>query len=313
MKNRSKSVRNKKKHQDAASVAPSFDTSWCLFAIALAAALIWSYLPNVKEMYHLWQTQPDYSHGFLVPFLSIGMAWARRDLLPKMEKPSIAVGLTILVVALIVRHLAAKYFFTPIENWTMILALFGAICAVAGIKIAIWATPSILFLIFAMPMPYVLEVSLRQPLQLVAAKFSSIVLVILGIPAVAEANVIRIGGEVYGVNEACSGLRIFWGIAAFAFAILVFSRMSWIKKSLFVLGVLPVALLANSTRIIVTCILYENVGTEIAKKFSHDIAGIFMIPLAVVLLLALYQLLNYIMTEMAVSEESIFATAENAS
>ena len=84
--------------------------------------------------------------------------------------------------------------------------------------------------------------------------------------------------------EACSGLRIFVGIAALAFVYVVLVRRSWWIKSLLLLSVLPVTLIANSTRIVVTCLLQMYVSGEAAHKFSHDIAGYVMIPFAAALL-----------------------------
>ena len=257
-------------------------------------------------MYRIWQTQPDYSHGFLVPFLAVGLTWARRDLIPE-QKPAPVVGLALVLLGLFVRYAAEIYFFTPIVNWSILILIAGAVTAACGLRVLWWACPAILFLGFAMPLPYQAEVMLRQPLQMLATKISSAALVIVGFPAVAEGSVIRIGTEVYGVSEACSGLRIFWGIAAFAYAIAVFSRRMWLSKLLLVFSVIPVAIVANSVRIIVTCILFEKAGTEIAKKFSHDIAGIFMVPLAVVLLLGVYRLIASVFQE--VTAESIFKSA----
>ena len=73
-------------------------------------------------------------------------------------------------------------------------------------------------------------------------------------------------------------------IAALAFVYVVLARRSWWIKSLVLLAVLPVTLIANSTRIVVTCLLQIYVSGEAAHKFSHDVAGYVMIPFAAVLL-----------------------------
>jgi exosortase/archaeosortase family protein len=84
--------------------------------------------------------------------------------------------------------------------------------------------------------------------------------------------------------DACSGLRIFVGIVALAFAYVVVVRRSWVIKGLLVLSIVPVTLIANSTRIVATCLLQTYVSGEAAHKFSHDVAGFVMIPLAALLL-----------------------------
>ncbi len=46
------------------------------------------------------------------------------------------------------------------------------------------------------------------------------------------------------------------------------------------LSALPIALLANSARIVATGLLYQYASTEAAKKFSHEASGWVMIVFA---------------------------------
>ena len=165
----------------------------------------------------------------------------------------------------------------------MVLWVAGVVVAVAGWRVLWWALPSVAFLLFMIPMPFRLEHMFRQPLQDLATRISTATLVMLGQPAIAEANTIRIGEAQFGIVEACSGLRIFVGIAALAFVYAVVVRRSWWIKGLLLAAVLPVTLVANSTRIVVTCLLQIYVSGEASHKFSHDIAGFVMIPFAALL------------------------------
>jgi exosortase/archaeosortase family protein len=49
------------------------------------------------------------------------------------------------------------------------------------------------------------------------------------------------------------------------------------------LSALPIALIANSTRIVVTGLLYQYASSEAAQKFSHDVSGWVSIPFAALL------------------------------
>ncbi len=279
-------------------------------ALAVAGAIlivgaIWAYWPNLQEMFSLWANQPDYSHGYLVLPLAILLLWLRRDTYPANDvHPALVAGLSVVGLAVIIRLASAKFFYGPIDTWSLMIWVAGTVLALWGWKVLWWALPSILFLWFAMPLPWRVEMMLRQPLQRLATNLSAMVLVVLGEPAIAEANVIRISDRVFGVDEACSGLRIFLGIAAFAFALAVLWRTSWIKRLLLILAILPVAIFANVTRIVVTCLLHEWVGSEAAQRFSHDAAGFVMIPYAAILLCLVLWLLNKIVEEVEVFEST---------
>ena len=130
------------------------------------------------------------------------------------------------------------------------------------------------------PLPYGMERWLSLPLQHIAAQISCWVLQFLGQPALAEGNTIWVNNINMEVEQACSGLRIFVGILALAYVYLVLVRRAWWERVILLLSVIPVALAANSARIVTTALLYQYVSSDAAKHFSHDFAGWLMIPLA---------------------------------
>ena len=75
-------------------------------------------------------------------------------------------------------------------------------------------------------------------------------------------------------------MRIFIGILALAFAYLVLIRRSWWERILLLAAVLPIAVFANVSRIVLTAVLYQLVSGEVAHQFSHDWTGFVMIPYA---------------------------------
>jgi exosortase len=135
-----------------------------------------------------------------------------------------------------------------------------------------------------MPLPYRLEFVLSIPLQNIAAQLSAFIFQSLGQPGFAEGTTILLGQHVLEVESSCSGLRIFVGIFALACAYLIARPREVWEAAVLLLSVVPVALLANSCRIVATGLLYQHVSEGAAQRFSHDVAGWLMIPLAAVLL-----------------------------
>ena len=143
-----------------------------------------------------------------------------------------------------------------------------------------WSLPSIVFLVFMIPLPYGMRRWLSLPLQHIAAQLSGIVLQFLGQPALTEGNTIWLDNVNLEVEQVCSGLLIFVGIFALAYVYLILVRRAWWERIMLLLGVLPVAIVANCARIVVTGLLYQYASGTAAKRFSHDFAGWLMIPLA---------------------------------
>src|SRR4051794_1484960 len=46
---------------------------------ALTVALLWSYAPTLEAMVERWWSDPQYSHGFLVPVFAAAVLWSRRE------------------------------------------------------------------------------------------------------------------------------------------------------------------------------------------------------------------------------------------
>ena len=47
--------------------------------LVAALALTWAYGPIFSHVVLRWSVDPQYSHGFLVPFMAAGILWLRRD------------------------------------------------------------------------------------------------------------------------------------------------------------------------------------------------------------------------------------------
>ena len=102
----------------------------------------------------------------------------------------------------------------------------------------------------------------------------------MGQPALSEGNTIHLGEHQLEVEQACSGLRIFVGIVALAFAYVIIVRRPWWEKALLLVSVVPIALVANATRIVGMGLLTQLVSTEAGQHFAHDVSGYVMIPFA---------------------------------
>lgn len=269
--------------------------------LAVLAVGIWAYLPTLGDIVHAWETEPDYSHGYLVIPAALFFMWTRRGTRPSVEAPGWLVGLSLVGISLMIRLFAAVYYFESIDGWSMLIWLAGVVALLFGNAMLLWALPSIAFLIFMIPLPFRIENMLSLPLQRIATKLSCWTLQLFGQPAISEGNTILIGDHRLEVEQACSGLRLFVSIMALAFAYLLLVKRTWWEKALLLVSVVPIAIVANAARIVATGLLYEYASSDAAKKFSHDFAGWAMIPLAA----ALFGLVLWYLSKLFRDQEQI--------
>lgn len=272
---------------------------WTL--VALVAAVGWAYWPTIASLAEVWEREPDYSHGYLVIPLFLLFLYIRLDSFPRQLSPSL-IGLLVIGVSIGLRALGATYFVTPLDGWSLVVWALGAALCLGGWPLLRWSWPPILFLIFMVPLPFRAETLVSQPLQKIAANLSAFVLRCIGQPAFVEETTILIGSRVLEVEQSCSGLRIFVGILALACGYLIAFRRELWESAFLLLSVVPVALLANAARIVVTAILFQHFTDEAAHKFSHDVAGWLMIPLAAAMLGCVQWYLGCLMQDEAVGQ-----------
>lgn len=271
-----------------------------LAAAGLAALFFWAYWPTLAELTRVWSNQPDYSHGYFVPLVSAFFLWVKRDRFPGLAAGVAWAGLALVALSLVMRYLSALWWFRPMDGWSMLVWLAGAVWVLGGAKVLRWSLPAIAFLLFMIPLPFKFERSLSTPLQTTATNLSTWSLQVLGQPALAEGNTILIGDVRLEVEEACSGLRIFMGIIALAFAYVILVPRPWWERMLLLVGVVPIALVANATRIVITGLLNLYVSGEAAQRFTHDVAGWVMIPFAAALFALLLWYLGALFREVEV-------------
>lgn len=259
--------------------------SWLLLA-AVAAVVGWAFLPTFEFMADKWVTDPQYSHGFLVPLFSAYLLWrvGRAGLTGGTPAPASAVA--VLVAALGLRWLAGGLMFHQLDAAALLLSVAGLTLAAGGPRLLRAAAPAVGFLVFMVPLPYELERNVGGPLKVVATHASTYLLQTLGRPAIAEGNLILIDDVELGVVDACSGLKMLMTFSAFAAGAVALLDRTRFEKLMVVLGVVPIAVVTNVLRITATGVAYTATREKAALDFLHDLHGWLMMPVGLGLLWA---------------------------
>lgn len=267
--------------------------------VALVAVLAWSDWPALRAMATRWGADPRYSHGVLVAPFAAYLLWLRRGLCPGAGRRPGAWGVLPIVAGAALQVLGARIFFGWFEGAALILGLAGIAALWGGLPALRWAGPSLAFLIFMIPLPYRLEVALGEPLQRLGTLASTYALQTLGLPAIAEGNIIRLDDKAsIAVVEACNGLGMLAAFACYATgAALVMRGRDPIIRVLILASAAPLALVANVARITVTGVAHATLGGGAADLVFHDLAGWLMMPLALALLWAELALIGMILVE----------------
>jgi exosortase len=154
-----------------------------------------------------------------------------------------------------------------------------------------------IFLLFMIPIPAIVLNQITFPLQLLASKAAAVSLPLLGVPVLREGNIIQLPAMALEVAEACSGIRSLMSLATLAiiYGYLLEPRIS--IRVILALASIPIAVLANSLRIIGTGLLVQYWDPDKAQGFFHEFSGWVIFVVSLVMLFLLHRVLQWMWAE----------------
>jgi exosortase len=250
--------------------------------VTLGTLVIVLYYPVIRDLVGDWIIDDNYSHGFLIPLVSAFFIWRQRKDLRATQRTSNGWGLVIFLGGLLLypaATIAAEYFTMRLS---LLVVVGGLILYLGGREFTGKLLFPLLYLVFMIPLPYVLYYSLSFPLELLASRFTVMAVSVLGIPIVREGNILHLQHITLQVIDACSGLRSLISLSALAAAMAYMSQKTVLKGAILFLAAVPVAIVANVLRLSVTAVLASLYGESVAQGFFHEFSGVVVFLFAVI-------------------------------
>lgn len=279
---------------------PFNKTGFLLFVLTFFLGIV-LYWDGLVEVVSRWESQEEYSHGYLIPFVSLFILWEKRNQILSDYQSFSWWGVPFVFIALgllIIGEISALYL---LVHYSYLLFLFGISLALLGTATKHTWVP-ITLLGFAIPLPYFIEVILTAELQLISSRLGVEFLRVCRIPVFLSGNIIDLGDFKLQVVEACSGLRYLFPLMSLGFIAAYFYRASFWKKLVLFTMTVPITIFMNSFRIAVTGFLVENWGVEFAEGFLHDFEGWIIFMACGVLLLLVVQVLELFTTKLSLGK-----------
>ncbi len=246
--------------------------NWSLLLITTVFLLI-AYWGGISELIVRWDKQEEYSHGYMLPFITLYFIWLKKDQIRQSEFTGSWLSLLIVIPALAIFLIGEVSALFILIQYSLIAVLFGIAISIMGWPNVKPVLIPLLLLVFAIPLPYFLEASLSANLQLLSSKLGVAFIRLCDIPVYLEGNVIDLGAYKLQVVEACSGLRYLFPLMGLGFITAYMFDTSLWKRVLVFLSTIPITLMMNSFRIGVIGVLVDVWGISMAEGFLHDFEG----------------------------------------
>ncbi len=252
----------------------------------LVGGLALVFLPALRALAGVWSSLDYYSHGFLVPIVSLWIGWQRAG---KLGRPGAhAQGLPVIGAALGLYALGLGLGSASAMG-------LAAVMAATGVIWHFWGFPGVkrqLFplglLLFVVPIPPLVLSPIVLQLQFFVSRMAVDILQVSGFTVLREGNVVELAGGPLFVAEACSGITSIVTLLPLAAVLAYFTERRPAARVALVCAVVPIAMLGNLLRVIATVAAAQVLGIEQATgSWLHESAGLLTFTLECALLIGL--------------------------
>ena len=253
----------------------------------------------------------DYSHGFLIPFVSLGVCWFQRDKLIKAEKKVNKYGLLVIIAALLLHWLGAKVQQTRISLISLIMMIWGVPFYLWGWQLAKVLIFPCAYLIFCVPLNFL--DALAFPLRMMSATMGTAFLNFIGIDALCRGSGIFVGPASLLVDKVqldvadpCSGLRSLLAMTALTAVYAYLTQKTLLKKWLLFLMSIPIAVAGNIARIVSIALVSITTGQKFGAGLHHDWSGYVLFTFSISLMIGVGKLLQVNYRKLFLSWKKIY-------
>jgi exosortase len=299
--------------------------------LVLGGLLVWLFRTEIDRMVHLWMTDPNWSHGFLIPLFSLYFVHQKKRqildlepvgdplldllrgrrpqrLLPHQTRANyLGLLLLLLVLVFYVFNVVSPAGYAYLRPISMIAAAGAVVLFVGGWRLIRLTWLPIFFFVFAIPLPRRYYVGLTMPMRHLSASVATALLnMVPDLRATASGVIIEVVYKGHrlepalDVAEACSGMRLLMAFLALGVAMAYLHERPMWQRAVLLASTVPIAVFCNVVRVTVTGFIYVLVGQQYTQGIYHDMLGLSMLPLA----FALYGLLAWFMSSLFIEEDA---------
>lgn len=270
----------------------SFNAGGILLLALATVAAGWYFIDGLDALLAAWAT-PEYSHGPIIPVLSALMFLREMKQYPARpgEIPNRWPGVAVIALALSFGALGKLSQVDDIVAYSTIFWVAGIVLVSMGWRRGWLFWPSVLHLVYMLPLPATIYYKVSIFLQMVSSEVGVALLKLVSVPVFLEGNIIDLGVMRMHVAEACSGLRYLFPIMSFSYVFAVLYRGPRWHKAVLLLAAVPITVFMNSVRIAVAGIIANYYGIEWLQGFTHFFEGWVIFIICIVILFGLARLM----------------------
>ena len=261
------------------------------------------YVPTLYELFNgLWATE-EQMHGPIMLVLAIWLIyrkWPR--MMEKSEgNPTSASGWMVFTFALALYIIGRSQQIVFFELGSLIWMLAAILLIKRGSNAlkAMWFP--LFFMLFMLPLPGTVVIVLTMPMKMAVSYVAEHVLFWADYPIARNGVILQIGQYQLLVADACAGLQTLLTLESLGlFYLNVVRHTSAFRNVVLAILIVPISFTANVIRVTTLTLITYYFGDEAGQGFLHGFAGMVLFLSALILILSLDMLLQFIVKTRAI-------------
>lgn len=256
------------------------------------AALLLFYAPTVLDLAQRYWITDEQSYSPLVALAVLYLFWSLRNAIAR-SAPRFGLGMALLVPGLLVYVLGRSQGLMAFEAGSALPVIAGVVLATGGVAALRTLWFPIFYLVFLIPLPNMFVDAVTGPLKIMASNLAESLLYALNYPIARSGVTLTIGKYQLLVADACSGLRSIFSLFALGLIYLHLQhRRNLLHNTALILCILPIALLANTLRVLILVLVIFHHGEQVGLGLVHGLSGLVTFALALLIFMGLDALLH---------------------
>jgi exosortase len=265
------------------------------------AALVW---PAFAHAIDVWSMDEEFTYGFLIPPIALAIVWSRRGALRRAIGRGSPAGLLLVMASIAVLLISRRTGINALGGAAVSPLLIGVAAYLWGWRAARVVTFPSVFLVFGLGLYRGLLSSLGFALQDVTAIGAGWASRLIGLEVIRDGLVLHSATSsppfAFVVAQTCSGMSSLLSLLSLAALWMYATRGGLSSRATVLASVLPLVLVANTTRVTLVLLIASLFGQDAALGFFHGASSLVLFGLALAGLL--------LVSRMVGCKLSVFAT-----
>jgi len=264
------------------------------------------YVPTFYDLFNgLWATDAQ-AHGPIILALAIWLIYRQWPSMMgrSLGKPSSVLGWAVLVIALLLYIIGRSQEIMAFEMSSFIWILAAILLIKRGSSALKVMWFPLFFLLFMIPLPGTIVIMLTMPMKIAVSYVAENILFFANYPIARSGVTLQIGQYQLLVADACAGLQTLLTLESLGlFYLNVVRHSSVFRNVALAILIVPISFSANVIRVMTLTLVTYYFGDETGQGFLHEFAGMVLFLSALILILGMDALLQYIVKMRAAKAE----------